>query len=202
MKNKVCIDCGNAKIKERRRCEECAKEYNRQRARKRYQEQGRHYSEGTCVVCKKPMKKWRQSQTRHSGCSVNPNPLKGTNEKLKGNYRARKFVKSLGIIVPKGYVIHHLDDDTFNNDAANLWVMSAQAHSALHSFLDLQRSIWLKSQNENSEDCWKPLRAHLTTAWLEKASAKVIKISEIGQSAAEPLSNGEGSEAMHGTPKS
>ena len=58
----------------------------------------------------------------------------------------------------------------------------------------------MKSQNENSENCWNTLRDHLTTAWFEKTSATVIKIGDIGQSAAEPLSNGEGSETMHGTP--
>jgi len=45
----------------------------------------------------------------------------------------------------------------------------------------------------------------MTTTWLETATVKVIKIWEIGQSAAEPLSNEktlqvEGSETMHDTP--
>ena len=40
----------------------------------------------------------------------------------------------------------------------------------------------------------------MTTAWLETTNAKntkVIKLWEIGQSAAEPLLNEEGSETMH-----
>lgn len=37
----------------------------------------------------------------------------------------------------------------------------------------------------------------MTTARLETTDAKVIKIWEIGQSAAEPLQNEEGSETMH-----
>lgn len=200
--DKHCVDCGKSEIKERRRCEVCAREYNRQRAKKRYSIVGRYHTEGICVVCKKPMKKWRPTQLRHSECLVKSDPLKNTNKKLAGNYHSRKLAKEFGVQIPKGWIIHHLDENTFNNKPENLWAMSAQAHGALHAFLDLQRSIWLKSQNENSENCWKPLRAHLTTAWFERTGAKVIKIDEIGQSAAEPLLNGEGSEAMHGTPKS
>jgi hypothetical protein len=45
----------------------------------------------------------------------------------------------------------------------------------------------------------------MTTAWLETINAKVIKLSEIGQSAAKPLTSlfdeyREGSETIHGTP--
>jgi len=42
----------------------------------------------------------------------------------------------------------------------------------------------------------------MTTAWLEITNAKVIKLWEIGQSAAEPLKikiHEEGSETMHDT---
>lgn len=56
---------------------------------------------------------------------------------------------------------------------------------------------------ENAENCWNSLIVPMTTAWLETTSAKVIKLSEIGQPAAEPLngnSHEEGSETMHGEP--
>ena len=59
----------------------------------------------------------------------------------------------------------------------------------------------MKVDAEHHENCWDNLIAPMTTAWLETAGVKVIKISEIGQSAAEPLSNGEGSETMHVIPK-
>jgi hypothetical protein len=55
------------------------------------------------------------------------------------------------------------------------------------------------------ENCWNSLRGQLTTTWLEITSVNVIKIIDIGQSAAEPLnedciyifSNEEGSETMY-----
>ena len=65
---------------------------------------------------------------------------------------------------------------------------------------DQQRVIFEKSRNENPENCWNNLIVPITTAWLETAGANVIKIWEIGQSAAEPLLNEEGSETKHGTP--
>ncbi len=55
----------------------------------------------------------------------------------------------------------------------------------LHRALNIERIIFEKSRNENSEDCWNTLRASKTTTWLETASVKVIKLWEIGQSAGE-----------------
>lgn len=60
------------------------------------------------------------------------------------------------------------------------------------------------------ENCWNILRDQLTTAYLEINSANVIKITDIGRSAAEPLNSNniyifveeEGSETMYQAPKS
>lgn len=61
------------------------------------------------------------------------------------------------------------------------------------------------------ENCWNILRGQLTTAYLETKSANVIKITDIGQSAAELLNEEniyifdlqeEGSETMYQAPKS
>ena len=51
------------------------------------------------------------------------------------------------------------------------------------------RVVLEKSNNENIENCWNNLIVPMTTAWLETTSAKVIKLSEIGQSAAETLND-------------
>jgi hypothetical protein len=101
-------------------------------------------------------------------------------------------------------VVHHMDENPKNNRATNLVVMDRRLHGKLHLYLDRQRVIIEKSMNENIENCWNNLRVPMTTAWLETTSAKVIKLWEIGQSAAEPLkeqSYGEGSETMYDTPE-
>ena len=67
-------------------------------------------------------------------------------------------------------------------------IMSRSSHSKLHWYLDEQRVIVEKSTNENPGNCWNNLIVTMTTVWLETTNTKVIKISEIGQSAAEPLS--------------
>lgn len=65
----------------------------------------------------------------------------------------------------------------------------------------MQGALLLKSNEENFENCWKSLIVPMTTTWLETANVKVIKLWEIGQSAAEPLEKEEGSETMHEAPK-
>ena len=51
------------------------------------------------------------------------------------------------------------------------------------------RVVLEKSNSENIENCWNNLIVPMTTTWLETTSAKVIKLSEIGQSAAETLND-------------
>ena len=94
-------------------------------------------------------------------------------------------------------VVHHLDCDPKNNALNNLIILSRTTHSSLHQYLNRQRALLERSNNGNTENCWKTLIVPMTTAWLETTNAKVIKIWEIGQSAAEPLLNEEGSETMH-----
>ena len=52
-----------------------------------------------------------------------------------------------------------------------------------------QRAPLLKNSDVNIENCWNNLIVPTTTAWLETTNAKVIKLSEIGQSAAETLND-------------
>lgn len=94
-------------------------------------------------------------------------------------------------------VVHHIDDNPKNNDLTNLMVLDRAAHIRLHKFLDDQRVILEKSGNENLGNCWNNLITPMTTAWLETTSAKVKKLWELSQPAAEPLkgkSYEEGSE--------
>lgn len=84
-------------------------------------------------------------------------------------------------------------------------ILNRKEHSQLHRLLEKNWSLLLKDNSNNLENCWDTLRGQLTTAWLETKGANVIKITDIGQSAAEPLNenkiylfeNAEGSETMH-----
>jgi hypothetical protein len=86
-------------------------------------------------------------------------------------------------------VVHHMDENPKNNEINNLVVLSRSDHGKLHKYLNLQRVILEKSNSENFENCWKLLIVPITTTWLETTSVNVIKIWEIGQSAAEPLTS-------------
>ncbi|HLD91450.1 MAG TPA: HNH endonuclease [Patescibacteria group bacterium] len=200
--DKLCIDCGKKGVHERKRCLEHSRTYNTERARIRYQKVGRHYfGISKCSICKKDMKIWRIGQVSHAKCR--PSKIhKNDPIRQHGRYEARKIIDQLGITTPKGFVTHHLDYNPTNNEPNNLSLMDRRSHGALHRHIEHHWSLWLKNHSSNSENCWNILRDHLTTAWFEKTSAKVIKISDIGQSAAEPLSNEEGSETTPGKPNS
>ena len=203
-----CIDCGKKGIAERRRCLECSKKYNRERSKEMYNRLGRHhYGIGTCSICGKSMKMWRKTQATHISCR----PKTADDYNLVGRAPTgrtvgRKKMIDNGVKVPDDFVVHHLDENPDNNNISNLVALSRSSHNSLHRTLQYHRSLFLKENSKNSEDCWKPLRDHLTKAWLETTNAKVLKIDGIGKSAAEPLNSDkeheEGSEAMHGTPKS
>jgi DNA-binding NarL/FixJ family response regulator len=52
--------------------------------------------------------------------------------------------------MPKGFVIHHIDNDKKNNDIHNLAILTHTAHNRIHS---KDRPIWNKGKTaENSEE--------------------------------------------------
>ncbi|OPZ94753.1 MAG: hypothetical protein BWY74_00307 [Firmicutes bacterium ADurb.Bin419] len=204
---KVCIDCGKQEVVERKRCSECAKIHNRLRANAYHAKHGRSFIRiEKCPICHEDMKIWYEGQVAHRKCRVERN-LKMVEDynkvKRTKDGRAtigRRVVEDLGILIPKGWVVHHVDGDPSNNTLANLWMLSLSDHSRLHGRLQRGWSLWLKNQGSNSENCKKAFIAQETTAWLETAGANVLKISEIRQPAAELLRSNEyeeGSETMH-----
>lgn len=66
-------------------------------------------------------------------------------------------------------------------------ILITSNHAKLHRILERNWSLLSKDNNSNLENCWDILRGQLTTAYLETRGANVIKITDIGQSAAEPL---------------
>ena len=177
-----CIGCGKKGVVERRRCKDCAKEYNRLRAEKRYKKHGRHnYGSSTCPICGKPMTLWRKDQAAHLSCrrKVVSNYCI-VPRSSKGNTVGRQVVLDLGIDIPEGWVVHHLDEDPWNNeDYSNLILLSRSDHNSLHRYLQHHWSLFLKENSSNPEDCWKVLRDQLTTAWFEKTGAKCLKIVDM-----------------------
>ena len=101
-------------------------------------------------------------------------------------WKHRKVAEEcLGRTLTTDEIVHHIDGNPRNNTASNLIVISRSDHAKLHNFLRCERVTLLKDSDENSENCWNNLIAQKTTAWLETANANVIRIFEIGQSAAE-----------------
>lgn len=186
----------------------------REYAKKHYEENKKkgivkkRYGIGICPYCGEEFIKNHPDQITHRKCMKihktvdDYNKVKRSN---KGNTLGREKIFSLGFIITTNMVVHHLDENPSNNSLSNLLILNRQYHAKLHRFLEKNWSLLSKDDNSNLENCWDSLRGQLTTAWLETMGANVIKIVDIGQSAAEPLQENliykfdveEGSETMY-----
>lgn len=205
MKQCIVEGCVNEREKNRRLCLTHYRERHRMLAKQRYLKQGRYSYTVTCEICGKQTKAFRRDQRFCGDCYKKA--LKHTKYKEnqyecahgKGHcFMHRKVAEEvLGYKLGTDDVVHHVDLDVMNNDVTNLMVLARADHIRLHMYLKLQGAILSKGNIENFEKCWKHLIVPMTTTWLETAGVKVIKLWEIGQSAAEPPQKEEGSETMH-----
>lgn len=206
MKQLICKECGLERELGRKLCRPCNLKRLRVFSKESHEINGRYMYTLNCVACNAEFSGSRKTQKLCKECFDSKQDFraetKATNAyswKLKGKLHEHRFKAEevLGRKLQTNEVVHHVDCDSKNNELENLMVMTRSSHGKLHLFLDLQRVIWEKSQNENHGNCWNTLIVPITTTWLETTSVKVIKIWEIGQSAAEPLKqkcNEEGSE--------
>ena len=208
MKQCIIDGCADACEKGRRYCRRHYLERKREQSRDRYQKNGRYTYRINCSVCGETIDAWYKQQKYCMDCyrALQKGTLAGKNnyENAKGDgycwMHRRVAEKLLGRKLNTNEVVHHMDGDPKNNSVDNLIVIGRGKHVSLHSYLKTQGALLLKGNIENFENCWKSLIVPMTTTWLETANVKVIKLWEIGQSAAEPLSTRvyeEGSETMH-----
>ena len=219
---KYCQICGTELTTEYKYCSNCKKKNKREYQQQRYKNiiaSGNHlprYGTGICIYCGKEFIKNLPNQLGHGTCrkenihkSVdNYNKVKRTKDG-KATI-GRQTILNLGINIPKFMVVHHLDENPSNNDLSNLVVLNRKFHSSLHRQLEQKWSLLLKDNSSNLENCWNIFRDQITTTYLETKDVKVLKISDIRQSATEPLnentiymfSQEEGSETMYQAPKS
>lgn len=205
MKQCIVDGCGCQCVKGRRYCRTHYLELKRERYKKRYKEKGRWKINIICQICGKQVAACRREQKFCMECYKSLQKFasspKNSYENAGGDsycWAHRRIAqKTLNRKLRTNEVIHHLDGDTKNNSLNNLLVLSRAKHGALHNYLRMQGAILSKGNIENFENCWKSLIVPMTTTWLETANVKVIKLWEIGQSAAEPRESEEGSETMH-----
>ena len=221
---KYCEICGCKLTAIRKRfCDSCRKQKKRDYAKQHYKdllESGKRklrYGITNCVFCGKEIIKNRPNQNTCFSCykknkhKTVDNYNKDVKRALRGRATVgRKTILDLGLDI-KGLVVHHIDENPSNNKLSNLMILNLSNHASLHRILEKNWSLLLKDNSSNLENCWDTLRDQLTTAYLETKSANVIKITDIGQSAAKPLNeeniyifdlHEEGSETMCQAPKS
>ena len=217
---RYCQKCGCKLTTERKWCKECRMAIKRDYAKQQYKSlkdtgiQKKRYGITCCIFCGKEITQNRPNQDTCYDCykknrhkTVNSyNSVKRSN---KGATVGRKTILDLGFEI-QHLVVHHRDENPDNNNLTNLIVLNRKHHAKLHRLLEKHWSLLSKDNNSNLENCWNSLRDQLTTAYLETNSANVIKITDIGQSAAEPLNREyiyifdlqeEGSETMYQVPK-
>ena len=211
MSELLCISCGKIRDKGRKMCRECYLAHKSKRGKELYQQKGRHnYGDSFCIMCGKEIHLWRKTQKLCWECSTKPGDYQATdnyvyvgNEENLNNWAHRRIAEQiLSRKLTEHEIVHHVDENPKNNELNNLLIISREMHGKLHYYLRIQRAILKQFGNENLENCWNSLRVPMTTAWLEMTGAKVTKLWEISQSAAEPLSSKEyeeGSETMHQT---
>lgn len=217
---KKCTICGEVEISDRSKyCSNCKKSRKREYAKEKYaknKENGillKRYGTAICPICGKTFTKNRPDQVFDYNCYLanRHKTVENYNEVVrssKANTLGRQTILDLGFRLDTNLCIHHIDEDPSNNHLNNLMIISKSNHAKLHRFLENEWSLLLKSNSSNLENCWNILRGQLTTTWLETVGVNVIKIIDIGQSAAEPLNKEniyifaeEGSETMYQTPK-
>ena len=195
---KVCENCGKPLINERHLCKECQKIKKREYAKKHYSEQQKQgairtrYGITNCSICGKEIIKNRPDQFMCYDCykqyrHKTVDDYNKVPRSKKSNTIARQMLLDLGFKLNKNICVHHLDEDPNNNVLTNFLIINKKNHAKLHRYLERNWSLLLKNNSSNSENCWETLRDQLTTTWLETMSVNVIKIIDIGQSAAEPL---------------
>ena len=196
---KHCQICGCELTTEYKWCNFCKKARKREYAKNRYKdliESGQHktrYSITNCIYCGKEIIKNRPTQDtcfdcykkHHYKTVINYNSVKRTKDGTATI--GRQTILNLGFKLSTNLVVHHIDENPDNNILSNLIILNRKYHTQLHSILAKNWSLLSKDGNSNLENCWNILRGQLTTAYLETRGANVIKIIDIGQSAAETL---------------
>ena len=221
---KYCQICGcELPPLKRKWCDSCRKARKREYAKNKYKElinsgqKKKRYGIGICIYCEQEFIKNTPNQLAHGECykkhihkTINDyNKVKRTKDG-KATF-GRQTILNLGFKLNYNMVVHHKDENTNNNKLSNLVILNRKNHAQLHRLLEKNWSLLSKDNSSNLENCWNILRGQLTTAYLETKSANVIKITDIGQSAAELLNeeniyifdlHEEGSETMYQAPKS
>lgn len=207
-KRKWCTTC-----RKKRKCEY---QHNRYYTNLQNGIKPKRFGISVCILCGTEIIKTSKTQLLCKDCFVNQhrksleNYSRDCPRDKTGKTTGRQTILNLGFKI-KNLCVHHIDENPFNNNISNLMILNRSHHAKLHRILEKEWSLLLKDNNSNLENCWNILRDQLTTTYLETNSVNVIKITDIGQSAAEPLNvdniyifdtHEEGSETMYQTSKS
>lgn len=179
---KLCIDCNLQPKVERKRCVECCKIYNKEKAKEYYSELKKkgivkkRYGFTICVFCKQLMVKNRPNHVAHGACK-NYGKIENYNKvpRVGVNTKGRQTILSLGLDIT-GFDVHHIDEDPYNNSLSNLLILKRPYHTKLHTFLKDERATNWLALNENEEN-WNVFRRKITLDFCTKRNLIQLNIS-------------------------
>lgn len=82
--------------------------------------------------------------------------------------RSKFVLDCVGISVPRGYIIHHKDEDRLNDDPSNLEVMTGTEHVQLHH-----------TGRISSEENRKNIRTASVSRWTNEAKEEHSKVMSV-----------------------
>lgn len=178
----ICIDCGEPRDRGRRICKKC----KAKKTRERYKEVGRHnFGRGFCKICNKKIILWRRDQLFCKECknksTSGQDNVSNTYERGHGegySFLHRRIAEEiLGRSLDTNECVHHIDEDTNNNDPENLIVIERPFHVKLHIYL---RRAYAEL-SEIDREKWKELKISITNVWIELTDCTIIRLNSYSQ---------------------
>jgi hypothetical protein len=173
--NGQCIQCGEPK-EIGRYCRACYLERKRKIANERYRQYGKvYYGKSLCINCGKEITLFRKVQKFCLECSSKLQSELGNNTTnnyiMDGErpYHRVLMEDTLRRSLDFNEVVHHLDEDIYNNQLSNLLVISRADHAKLHSIL---RHYKYDNENYTKHDV-----VLLTNKWIEDNNINVIRVA-------------------------
>jgi hypothetical protein len=170
-----CINCNMPRDKGRKLCKKCYLEIKRRSAKEHYNKFGRYnYGIVECERCKKEIRLCRKDQKLCLDCIIKIENELGNNTtnnyiiapKTSKTYHRVLMEEALKRSLHYNEIVHHMDEDIYNNELSNLVVISRSNHFKLHKIL-----IKYKYENKNyiKEDI-----ISLTNSWFLENNINVI----------------------------
>lgn len=183
-----CIEnCNEPCLKGRRYCHNHFLERKRQQYKNKKETGLKTRTTYPCICsnCKKPFEGFLKKSLF---CSIkcknifnekcNNNPYIYSAKDYKDNIWEHRNIaeRTIGRKLNTDEIVHHLDCNPSNNTLTNLVVLSRKNHGKLHAYLNRQRA--LMARNDENLEQWENIIISLTETWIRQNNIEIIKLKD------------------------